>query len=82
MGVGEMADERQLVWEAELDNRYRCEVRRTDDYAGELKMVDGERVLICENVGLMYGALFGPDVSDVVDWQDKCTAAADADSAP
>lgn len=39
---------------------------RTDDYHGELTLSEGNQVLHRESVGLSYGAIFGPDVADVV----------------
>jgi hypothetical protein len=36
---------------------------------GELSISEGGQLLHRENVGLMYGALFGPDVDYVRNWQ-------------
>ena len=72
-----MTDERQIVWEADLDDKYHCEVRRTGDYTGELIMREGDTELLKQNVGLAYRAIFGPDVSDVAEWQTICLAKAD-----
>ncbi|HKU24530.1 MAG TPA: hypothetical protein VJQ54_03605 [Candidatus Sulfotelmatobacter sp.] len=58
-----------VVWTSTLDGRYKVTVTRTGDYHGELTISEGDQVLHREPVGLSYGAIFGPDVSDVADWQ-------------
>jgi hypothetical protein len=57
------------VWTSTLDARYEVTVTRTDDYHGELTISKGNQVLHRESVGLSYGAIFGPDVANVADWQ-------------
>ena len=67
-----------IVWEAKLDEVYDCKVTRIDDYKGNLTVIDMfDRVLLEEEVGLMYGATFGPDVSDVALWENKCVEVID-----
>jgi hypothetical protein len=64
------------VWEAMLDDRYDCRVVWTESYRGRLTVkdiVDGN-ILLDEEVGLAYDAQFGPDISDVYLWEDKCVA--------
>lgn len=60
------------IWEASLDNRYDCKVERIDEYGGRLTVVDTEtkNLMLDENVSLMYGARFGPDMSDVAHWEE------------
>lgn len=60
------------IWEASLDNRYDCKVERVEDYLGRLTVVDTEskKIMLDEDVPLMYGSRFGPDVSDVARWED------------
>jgi hypothetical protein len=65
------------VWEAKLDDKYDCVVQRTGDYAGELTITADSTVLHREAVGLSYGAIFGPDVADVREWEDKCIGIVD-----
>lgn len=65
-----------IVWRTKLDDRYLVEVQRdpTDGYKAQLVIFDHERndeEIMCWDVGLSYGALFGPDVDDVSIWQDK-----------
>jgi hypothetical protein len=37
-------------------------------------------MLLEQDVGLLYGAQFGPDVEDVEKWQGICVAVVDRDS--
>ena len=69
----------ELVWHSKLDEKYDCQVKRLNDYTGRLTMLDTEtqKILLDKQVGLSYGAQFGPDVSDVAYWQDACVKAAD-----
>ena len=64
----------ELVWMSRLDNRFKIEVLRTGDGSAQLMIWDHEnddKLLLDEEVGLMYGAKFGPDVDDVASWQGK-----------
>lgn len=71
-----MTDEAE-VWSTLLDKRYKIEVTRTSPYRGQLVIFDtylssgapGSTVMLSKPVGLMYDALFGPDVDDVMNWQ-------------
>ena len=69
----------QLIWEATLDNIYKCEVTRIDEYKGKLKVTNTENVFVLleQEVGLSYGARFGPDIDDVALWQDLSCKAVD-----
>jgi hypothetical protein len=58
-----------VVWTSTLDKKYEVTVTRSDDYHGELTISEGGQVLHRESVGLSYGAIFGPDVANVADWQ-------------
>jgi hypothetical protein len=72
-----------VVWVAQLDGRYLCEVVRigeNKDREGHLCVFDREKGMECvydEIVGLAYGAQFGPDVDDVALWEDKIMAFVD-----
>lgn len=57
-----------IVWESKLDGKYDCRVIRKDHYNGTLKVLDGDNLLLEKDVGLSYGAVFGPDVADVNQW--------------
>jgi len=58
-----------IVWTSKLDGRYIVTVTRTRPYQGELVIVDGDQILLRQTVGLMFNAIFGPDIADVQSWQ-------------
>ena len=63
-----------LVWWVRLDDRYQIEVHRIGEYKGILCIFDHDSkdaLLYIEEVVLSYNALFGPDISDVGEWQKK-----------
>lgn len=62
------------VWQSRLDKKYHCSVTRLSERKGQLKIVDEENqnVLLDKEVGLSYGAIFGPDVDDVRTWEEDC----------
>lgn len=63
-----------LVWWSRLDGRYQVEVHRTGSHSGVLLIFDhqdGDKLIHQEDVGLYYGAIFGPDFADVAEWQEK-----------
>jgi hypothetical protein len=72
-----------IVWVALLDARYKVTIVRKEPYRGSLELRDGEDLILEQDVGLSYDAMFGPDAADVVEWReiatqfiDKRTAAA------
>lgn len=67
----------EIIWESKLDDKWNCVVTRTAEYSGQLTVSDQEEVILSESVSLSYGAAFGPDVSDVAMWQDKCIEVVD-----
>lgn len=72
--------ERQVVWQATLDERYDCRVERIDGRRGELTVEDtrdGRLVLLRQTVTLSYGAVFGPDIQDVREWEVLCEKVVD-----
>ena len=61
-----------VIWTAHLDERYQVEVQRTGKCTAVLALFDhesGDKNIFEKEVGLSYGALFGPDVADVELWQ-------------
>ena len=70
-----------VVWTSTLDGKYEVTVTRTDDYHAELTISEGNQVLHRKSVGLSYGAIFGPDVADVGDWQRIAVEFADGQKA-
>ena len=69
----------EIVWQSTLDQIYDCRVTRTGDYRGTLTVTDtkASNCILEKEVGLSYGSMFGPDVSDVALWQDFCCEAVD-----
>lgn len=62
----------ESVWSATVDgNTWRAEVTRLGDRRGllEISRVSDGHVIHTEEVGLSYGAVFGPDMDDVWYWQ-------------
>lgn len=73
--------EENVVWENTVDGgTWGCKVTRQGDYQGELEVwnVESGEVILSEIVGLAYGAIFGPDVDDLAQWQDRTIKAIDA----
>ena len=70
-----------VIWESKLDDKYLCSVVRINKRGGNLRVVETTtgRELLNQDVGLLYGARFGPDVDDVDKWQSICTAVVDQD---
>ena len=67
------------IWENQCDNRFDVSVDQDTYSSGTLKVVDSTTgtEIHSEHVSVSYGAKYGPDVSDVSDWQDKGCAAID-----
>jgi hypothetical protein len=66
------AAEARLLWWARLDGRYRVEALPVGPASARLRVVDdeaGDRPLLDEEVELIAGAKYGPDVADVAAWQ-------------
>lgn len=62
-----------IIWEAKLDDLYECKVTRISENKGKLTMIDPfNRTLIDREVGLLYGAVFGPDIEDIAYWEELC----------
>ena len=62
-----------LIWNATLDDgAYECEVKRLSHSKGQLTVVETatNELILNKEVGLSYGAQFGPDVDDVAHWQE------------
>lgn len=70
-----------IVWAGVLDKRFKIEVVRTDGYKANISIYDSEHNDIeihTEQVGLAYGAMFGPDVEDVAQWQNLACKVVDS----
>lgn len=65
-------DNSNIVWTTRLDEKYDIRVERSNSYKGELIIELNGKELLRETVNISYDAMFGPDVSDVLSWQDRC----------
>lgn len=74
-------EQRDVVWWTRLDGRYGARVEETGDYTCVLEVTEGEEILYAEEVALSYGALLGPDVGDIADWQEKAVRVVDEKTA-
>lgn len=73
-----MADD--IIYSNTVDQGvWRVEVERTGGYTARLVITEvaTDTIVHTEPVGLMYGAIFGPDIDDVSDWQAKAIDAID-----
>lgn len=68
-----MADANDVYFNTVDGGRFSVRVERLDEYHGKLtvKVVETDETLLDVGVSLSYGAIFGPDVSDVAEWQDR-----------
>ena len=66
----------RTVWSDTLDGRYACKVETPEDslYAGRLSITDAveDKVIYEQAVGVSFGAVVGPDMADVGEWQELC----------
>jgi len=60
------------VWEATLDEIYHCTVERLNEYQGVLTIKKNNTRIYSTAVHLSYGAVFGPDVMDIAEWESIC----------
>ena len=70
------------IWSSMLDRRYTVAVNRLGQYRGELMIRDGAQLIHRQEVSLMYGAIFGPDIDDVSAWQEIATRVVDGLNEP
>ena len=61
-----------IVWKDQVDKKYDVYVERVEPYKGELVIKEGDKELTHKFVTIAYDAKFGPDVSDVTQWQLDC----------
>lgn len=75
-----------LVWAAKFDGRFQVEVQRKNDgECGVLCIFDhdaGDVLLHAVDVGLSYGAMFGPDADDVLTWESLIVEFVDKNFSP
>lgn len=69
------------VWGGTIDDgRFEARVDRDEENPGHeavlvVKVVESGEELVREKVGLAFGAVFGPDISDVEQWVEKSIGA-------
>jgi hypothetical protein len=81
ISTGETELPADIIWYSVLDQTYIVTVRRIDEYHATYEIADkAGSPLHSEEVGLSYGALFGPDMGDVAEWQEQAIAFADKQS--
>jgi len=79
--MAEEQSEQDVVWMNTIDGgTWGCAVTRTAPYQGRLTVwrTETHEIILDEQVGLAFDAVFGPDVADLAEWQDKIIAAVDA----
>lgn len=59
------------IWQSLLDEKYHWSVTRTSERTGILKIInqDNNEQLLSQEVNLSYGAIFGPDIADIMNWE-------------
>lgn len=68
-----------VIWEANLDDTYICKVTRKGENVGVLTVHDSQGVrLFKEDVSFSFNAMFGPDASDIENWQSLIVDVIDA----
>jgi hypothetical protein len=80
--VTQQPQDKDVVWESTVDGgTWRVWVTGDpeDTHRGRLRVarVADSEVILDEEVGLAYGAQFGPDIADVVEWQQQALDAID-----
>jgi hypothetical protein len=61
-----------IVWKATIDLIYTCRVRDIDDYWGILEIIKENEMLFSKAVQYYRKPIFGPDLDDVMDWENIC----------
>jgi hypothetical protein len=61
-----------IIWKANVDEKYEVYVEQGEPYKGELVIKDGDKELTRKFVTISYDAKFGPDISDVAEWEALC----------
>ena len=60
------------IWKSMVDEKYEVYVEQGEPYKGELVIKEGDKELTRKFVTLSYDAKFGPDISDVTEWERVC----------
>jgi hypothetical protein len=60
------------IWKSMVDEKYEVYVEQGEPYNGELVIKEGDKELTRKLVTISYDAKFGPDISDVTEWERVC----------
>ena len=61
------------IWQNKVDNKYDVFVESDGDgYGGFLVIIENNKELLREHTSISYAAKFGPDISDVAKWEERC----------
>lgn len=55
-----------------VDEKYEVYVEQVEPYKGEFVIKEGDKELTRKVVTISYDAKFGPDISDVTEWERVC----------
>ena len=61
-----------IIYKSKLDKKFDVWVERVAPYEGELVISENGKMLTIKQVTLKFDAKFGPDVSDITDWESFC----------
>ncbi len=61
-----------IIWKSKVDEKYEVYVERDEPYNGELVIKEGDKELTRKFVTISHDAKFGPDISDVTEWERVC----------
>jgi hypothetical protein len=74
--------EKGVIWEQTVDDgKFVCKVVDLEHEPGKgvllCRVASTKEIILITTVSLSYGAIFGPDIADVVSWQNLCITAID-----
>jgi hypothetical protein len=76
-GPGEQIECGEAVWAMVLDGKYAVEIQRIHHGSYLCLFEVGGRFLHGEPTNVAFGAMFGPDVSDVAKWEERAVKIVD-----
>jgi hypothetical protein len=60
------------IWESTVDKKFKVCVTRVAPYEGELIISEDDKMLTIQQVTISHDAKFGPDISDITEWERVC----------
>jgi hypothetical protein len=76
-GTGEKLECGEAIWATILDGKYVVEIQRINHRSYLCLFEIGGRFLHVEPTNVAFGAMFGPDVADVAQWEERAAAIVD-----